>query len=99
MLVEKKLNDALMDYTKGRKVVVLQCAQDGRIDANLLSDFLEDDQIKYLVDVPAYSNPDFEDAMHRYICCEECDEKEACGNKCDGDSKDCGNALYKSDNN
>lgn len=63
MLVEKKLNDALIDYTKGRKVVVLQCAQDGRIDANLLSDFLEDDQVKYLVDVPAYSNPDFEDAI------------------------------------
>ena len=41
----------------------MQCAQDGRRDANLLSDFLEDDQIKYLVDVPAYSNPDFEDAI------------------------------------
>lgn len=63
MLVEKKLNDALINYTKGRKVVVLQCAQDGRIDAKLLSDFLEGDQIKYLVDVPAYSNPDFEDAI------------------------------------
>ena len=34
---------------------------------------------------------------HRYICCEECDEKESCMNKCDGDSEDCGNALYKSD--
>lgn len=63
MLVEKKLNDALIDYTKGRKVVVLQCAKDGRIDANLLSDFLKDDQIKYLVDVPAYNNPDFEGAI------------------------------------
>lgn len=67
MLVEKKLNDALINYTKGRKVVVLQCSEDGRMDANLLSDFLEDDKIKYLVDVPAYSNPDFENTVQSMV--------------------------------
>lgn len=72
MLVEKKLNDALKDYIKGRKVIALQCQEDGKIDANLLSDFLENEQNKYLVDVPAYRNPDFEAAVR--------DMEEATGN-------------------
>lgn len=29
----------------------------------------------------------------RYICCEECDEKEQCNHRCDGESGNCGNAL------
>lgn len=57
MLVEKSLNAALMDYVNGKKVVVLQCQEDGRMDANLLSDFLEHDANKYLVDVPIVENP------------------------------------------
>lgn len=60
MLVEKSVREALMDYAKGRKVVVLQCSEDGKMDANLLSDFLEYDNNKYLVDVPAVVNPEFE---------------------------------------
>ena len=60
MLVEKSVREALMDYAKGRKVVVLQCSEDGKMDANLLSDFLEYDNNKYLVDVPAVINPEFE---------------------------------------
>lgn len=60
MLVEKSVKEALMDYAKGRKVVVLQCSEDGKMDANLLSDFLEYDNNKYLVDVPAVVNPEFE---------------------------------------
>ena len=60
MLVEKSVKEALMDYAKGRKVVVLQCSEDGKMDANLLSDFLEYDNNKYLVDVPAVINPEFE---------------------------------------
>lgn len=60
MLVEKSAKEALMDYAKGRKVVVLQCDEKGRIDANLLSDFFEDENNKYLVDVPAVINPEFE---------------------------------------
>ena len=60
MLVEKSVKEALMDYAKGRKVVVLQCSEDGKMDTNLLSDFLEYDNNKYLVDVPAVINPEFE---------------------------------------
>ncbi len=63
MLVEKSIKEALMDYAKGRKVVVLQFDAKGRIDANLLSDFFEDENNKYLVDVPVYSDPDFEAAV------------------------------------
>lgn len=65
MLVEKSIKEALMDYAKGRKVVVLQFDENGRIDANLLSDFFNDENNKYLVDVPAYSDPDFEAAVQR----------------------------------
>lgn len=32
---------------------------------------------------------------NRYICCEECDEKEACYHRCDGKSADCGNAINR----
>ncbi|MDY4192795.1 MAG: hypothetical protein SOY03_00510 [Bariatricus sp.] len=63
MLVEKSVKEALMDYAKGRKVVVLQFDSKGRIDANLLSDFFEDENNKYLVDVPAVVNPEFEAAV------------------------------------
>lgn len=48
---------------KGRKVVVLQCDEKGRIDANLLSDFLEEENNKYLVDVPEVIDPEFEAAV------------------------------------
>lgn len=63
MLVEKSVKEALIDYAKGRKVVVLQCSEDGKMDANLLSDFLEYDNNKYLVDVPAVIDPEFESAV------------------------------------
>ena len=63
MLVEKSVREALVDYAKGRKVVVLQFDAKGRIDANLLSDFFEDENNKYLVDVPAVINPEFEAAV------------------------------------
>ena len=63
MLVEKSVKEALMDYAKGRKVVVLKCSEDGKMDANLLSDFLEYDNNKYLVDAPAVIDPEFESAV------------------------------------
>ena len=63
MLVEKSVREALVDYAKGRNVVVLQFDAKGRIDANLLSDFFEDENNKYLVDVPAVVNPEFESAV------------------------------------
>lgn len=67
MLVEKSVKEALMDYAKGRKVVVLQCSEDGKMDANLLSDFLEYDNNKYLVDVPAVIDPEFEAAVQDMV--------------------------------
>ncbi|MGE9941094.1 hypothetical protein ACQRBH_05925 [Bariatricus sp. SGI.161] len=30
---------------------------------------------------------------NRYICCEECDEKDNCIHRCDAESKSCGNAM------
>ena len=30
----------------------------------------------------------------RYICCEECDEKETCNNRCDGNSSICGLKVF-----
>lgn len=30
-----------------------------------------------------------------YICCEECEEKEKCSNRCDGKSENCGNAINR----
>ena len=68
MLVEKSIKEALIDYTKGRKVVVLQVQDDGKMDAGLLDDFLEQKENKYLVDVPAYSDPDFEAAVQKMTC-------------------------------
>ena len=63
MLVEKSVKQALMDYAKDKKVVVLQFDAKGRIDANLLYDFLEDEKNEYLVDVAAVINPEFEAAV------------------------------------
>lgn len=63
MLVEKKLNDALKDYIKGKKIVVLMQYDDGSFDTSLLSSFLEGENIHYLVDVPAVENPDFAQAV------------------------------------
>lgn len=31
----------------------------------------------------------------RYICCEECSEKDTCSKKCDGNSKECGSAINR----
>lgn len=67
MLVEKSVREALVDYAKGRKVVVLQFDAKGRIDANLLSDFFEDENNKYLVDVPAVIDPEFEAAVQDMV--------------------------------
>lgn len=30
-----------------------------------------------------------------YICCEECEEKESCTNKCNGKTENCGNAISR----
>lgn len=34
----------------------------------------------------------------KYICCEECNEKDKCKYKCDSTSKECGQSIYKKNN-
>lgn len=63
MLIEKDVKSALGDYVKGRKVTVLTVEESGKMDAGLLSDFLENKDFHFLVDVPAYENPDFSAAV------------------------------------
>lgn len=63
MLIEKDVKSALEDYVKGRKVTVLTVEESGKMDAGLLSDFLENKDFHFLVDVPAYENPDFSAAV------------------------------------
>lgn len=67
MFQEMSLKDALKKYIAGKKVLCLQIYEDGRIDANDLSDFLEGEQLHYLVDVPAVKNPDFEEAVQKMV--------------------------------
>lgn len=43
------LNEALTAYTKGEKVIILQCLEDGQMKANLLSDFLEHEEDHFLI--------------------------------------------------
>lgn len=63
MLIEKDVKSALEDYVKGRKVTVLTVEESGKMDAGLLYDFLENKDFHFLVDVPAYENPDFSAAV------------------------------------
>lgn len=86
MLVEKSVKEALIDYAKGRKVVALQFDAKGRIDANLLSDFFEDENNKYLVDVPAVVNPEFEADANEEPAESEVEESESANDE-DGEEK------------
>ena len=63
MLVEKSLNEALKDYVKGKKVIVLQIYENGEMESYDLDSFLNDERNHFLVDVPAYRNPEFEAAV------------------------------------
>ena len=59
MLIEKTLKEALADYIKGKPVTVLWTRDDGSMDVRLLSDILEQEENHFLVNVPAYHNPEF----------------------------------------
>ena len=67
MFQEMSLKEALKKYIAGKKVLCLQIYEDGRVDANDLSDFLEGKQLHYLVDVVAVKNPDFEEAVQKMV--------------------------------
>lgn len=60
MLVEKKLSEALKDYDKGKKVIVMTVMCDGSMSCDLLEDLFGNTETHFLVDVPAYKNPEYE---------------------------------------
>lgn len=62
MLVENTRAEALKAFLDGKKVMVIRQYDDGSIDAGNLEDELPED-IHYLVNVPAYVNPEFEQAV------------------------------------
>ena len=66
MLMEKKLEDAMKAYTKGKKVVVLQELEDGSLYSCPMEDYI-DDKTHFLVDVLACDNPDWNKAMHEMV--------------------------------
>lgn len=67
MLIEKNLKEALADYIKGKSVTVLWTKDDGSMDVRLLSDILEQEENHFLVNVPAYHNPEFAQAVAEMV--------------------------------
>ena len=67
MLIEKNLKEALADYIKGKPVTVLWTRDDGSMDVRLLSDILEQEENHFLVNVPAYHNPEFAQAVAEMV--------------------------------
>ena len=63
MYIEKSLKEALSDYLMGRPVRVMWEKEDGSLDIARLSDLLEQEENRFLVDVPAVINPEFEQAV------------------------------------
>ena len=50
--IEKSLKEALEEYMLGRPVTVLWTSEDGSLDAMSLSDLLEQEENRFLVDMP-----------------------------------------------
>ena len=66
MLTEMSLKEALKYFMKGRKVLVLNEYDDKSISAGRIEDCLPK-EAKYLVDVPAVPNPEFEQAVQDMV--------------------------------
>ena len=66
MLTEMSLKEALKYSMKGRKVLVLNEYDDKSISAERIEDCLPK-EAKYLVDVPAVPNPEFEQAVQDMV--------------------------------
>ena len=66
MLTEMSLKEALKYFMKGRKVLVLNEYDDKSISAERIEDCLPK-EAKYLVDVPAVPNPEFEHAVQDMV--------------------------------
>ena len=57
MLVEKSREEALKDFLRGKKVIVLVDYDDASLDADLLENMLPE-EFHYLVNVPEVSTPE-----------------------------------------
>ena len=66
MYTEMSLKEALKYFMKGRKVLVLNEYDDKSISAERIEDCLPK-EAKYLVDVPAVDNPEFEQAVQDMV--------------------------------
>ncbi len=66
MLTEMSLKEALKYFMKGRKAFVLNEYDDKSISAERIEDCLPK-EAKYLVDVPAVPNPEFEQAVQDMV--------------------------------
>lgn len=66
MLVEKKLSEALKDFDNGKAVLVLTTMVDGSVCCDRLEDLFPEDT-HFLVNVPAYANPEFEAAAQNMV--------------------------------
>lgn len=66
MYTEMSLKEALKYFMKGRKVLVLNEYDDKSISAERIEDCLPK-EVKYLVDVPAVPNPEFEQAVQDMV--------------------------------
>lgn len=66
MLAEMSLKEALKYFMKGRKVLVLNEYDDKSISAERIEDCLPK-KAKYLVDVPAVPNQEFEQAVQDMV--------------------------------
>lgn len=66
MLVEKKLSEALKDFDNGKVVLVLTTMVDGSVCCDRLEDLFPEDT-HFLVNVPAYVNPEFEAAAQNSV--------------------------------
>lgn len=66
MLTEMSLKEALKYFMKGRKVLVLNEYDDKSISAERIEECLPK-EAKYLVDVPAVPNPEFEQAVQDMV--------------------------------
>lgn len=62
MLVEKARKDALKAFLNGRKVRVISDHDDESVGIEKLEDMIPED-FHYMVDVPAYENPEFEQSV------------------------------------
>lgn len=62
MLVENTREEALKAFLNGRKVRVVSEYDDGSVSIEKLEEIIPKDS-HYLVDVPAYENPEFEQSV------------------------------------